>query len=163
MPMGSSSRLNPGTYTVLSLYIAPLQSIIESHGLHVMFYADDTQLYLTSEVDKLSLPGLEQCDTEIRSLYTQNKFKYNQKKTQLLCLHSRYRQQHLQTNDHTLISVEFDNHQIHPLPAVKNLGIVMDCHFTLESQAISICKSAITSTRSIARIRAYLDERQQRD
>ena len=34
---------------LFSLYISPIEGIVQSHGLQPMLYADDTQMYITFE------------------------------------------------------------------------------------------------------------------
>jgi hypothetical protein len=44
-----------------------------------------------------------------------------------------------------------------PFPCVKNLGVVIDSHLSLEAQIRSVCKKAFYQIRRISRIRKFLD------
>ena len=57
--------IHSGTTVIYTIYIAPLQDVIATFNLQRMFYADDTQLYITVKpstpelaMDSLSLTGI---------------------------------------------------------------------------------------------------------
>ena len=53
---------------LFSLYMSPLENIIERHGLSTVIYADDTQLYTAcdSRADDSVTSRIERCVDEIR-------------------------------------------------------------------------------------------------
>jgi len=75
---------------LFSLYFAPLEVFIRAHGLGLMLYADDTQLYISLNPNNKDnrLSSLE-CCLQDKWLY-RNKLVCNQGKTEILHLTSRY-------------------------------------------------------------------------
>ena len=62
VPQGSV--LDPSLYT---MYAAPLEDIIRKHGLDMMLFADNSQIYLRGKKAVDSSHRLETCIDEIRT------------------------------------------------------------------------------------------------
>ena len=78
---------------LFALYFAPLEDIIKAHGLDVMVYADDVQLYISiSPIDDQSLSSskIEACVKDILIWCTKNMLSCNPSKTKILQLLSRF-------------------------------------------------------------------------
>ena len=75
---------------LFTLYIAPLQDVIETSDLQCMFYADDTQLYITVKpsTPELAIDFLSTCIKAVFDWNTCNKLQTNRGKTQVLHLTS---------------------------------------------------------------------------
>ena len=76
---------------LVSLHTSPLSDIASKHELSFHFYADDRQLYVTSETSslndlELSKCRLEACVLEIDTWMLLNKLKLNKDKTELLVI-----------------------------------------------------------------------------
>ena len=91
VPQGSV--IGPLSFTLYSL---PLESIIESHGIDKMIYADDTQVYVVLKCDNTckssaAVSKLELCVKDIKVWSTANHWKLNEEKTVVLHIKSRFR------------------------------------------------------------------------
>ena len=125
---------------IFTMYTAPLEKIIEAHGFSKMFYADDTQIYISFTASEISalLPRVTNCIREVKEWSRLNGLMLNSKKTEVLHLSSRFR-------SHTCSSfppIEIDGSQVLPVKKARNLGVVFDDHFTLHEYVSSRCRSA---------------------
>ena len=64
---------------LFSLYVTPLGNIIRSHSVHFHMYADDVQLYLSSDPSSsdTAKSRLENCIMDIHTWMSANKLKFN--------------------------------------------------------------------------------------
>ena len=90
VPQGSV--LGPQFFTI---YSSPIANIARKHGLQVHMYADDTQLYLSFDLnnscDEIAARSrIESCINDIKIWMTVNKLKSNDDKTELLIISSKY-------------------------------------------------------------------------
>ena len=98
--MSSSSPIHRGVPqgsvmgpTLFSLYVSPLENIVEEHGLSCAVYADDTQLYLTIDKSEhlTGLPSkLQHCITAILHWMKINKLVCNTSKTEVIHFSSKF-------------------------------------------------------------------------
>ena len=81
----------------------------------------------------------------------QNDLKLNPEKTDILLIHSRFRE------GPALDYLQFRDKQISISDKVTNLGVILDKHMSLDGQIDHVCKSSINYLRNLFRIRRYLD------
>ena len=79
-----------------------------------------------------------------------NKLKLNTSKTELLVLHSKFRQMSLQPS----ITVKSDT--IRPSIKARNIGVTFDSTLTMSPQINQVVKGAFYHLRNIAKIRKYI-------
>ena len=134
---------------LFSLYILPLGELIANHGVNFHFYADDTQLYLSVAPDDPSaLDCLLSCLASVKGWMTDNFFKLNEDKTEILTIGSNEQRESLRSRLSNL-TVESNN-------TVKNLGVFIDSELNFNTHISHVTKTAFFHLRNIARIRAYL-------
>ena len=136
------------------LYTTPLFSVIKEHSVLYHSYADDTQLQKSSSPAQLPelLRTMEMCVDDIRHWMTANKLKLNDDKTEVMIVSSG-RKSTSTSLSHTLsvgnASVSFSN-------SVKNLGVTLDCHLTMQPHLHNVVRAANFELRRISSIRHLL-------
>ena len=141
-------------FTLYSLFSAPLEELIEAHGLKCAVYADDTQLYSTFKQDELStvIPSLELCLNAVKDWSLANDLKINVDKTEILHLSSRYRKKIV------LPTITFNDAPLNPIQCVRNLGVLFDDQLTMHNHVRNICQLSSYALHRIGKIRHYLDK-----
>ena len=119
-------------------------------------YADDMQLYMTFDNDNLISKAsariqMEQCIEEIWSWMNHNKFKLNGNKAEFL--HFCPEIKHSYSNLITAIKIGSDI--ISSGRKARNLGVIFESDFTLNTHITSICKSADYWLYRISYIKKY--------
>ena len=139
---------------LFTMYTSPLQNIIESYGLSNMFYADDTQIYISckpSDIVNL-IPKVLKCINEVKEWSRLNGLKLNSTKTEVLHIKCRFR------SCLPLPPFEIDDIQVLPVKKARNLGVVFDEQFTMSNYVSAKCRSASFALHKISKIRPYIDK-----
>ena len=78
---------------LFSLYISPIEDIIDAHELHSISYAEDNQVYMSVRPsDKVDFTSrLERCLTDLSTWYTTNLLKCNPNKTNYIFFSSKFK------------------------------------------------------------------------
>ena len=152
VPQGS--RLGPVLFT---LYTAPLEDILEKHGVNFMLYADDTQLYITCKCPFSVIANLEECIDEIRLWMCDNLLMLNDSKTEVMLFSSCYADRG-NTIHPTVDCLRVGESIVQITTSVKNLGVLFDKHLTMKEHIKGICQAASFGLYKIGRIRKFLDQ-----
>ena len=117
---------------------------ISCHNISYHTYADDTQLYLSFRAQDYACmvdakSSMELCVNDIKMWMQSHFLKLNDDKTELLLVHSKYRQMPL------LLPVVVGNEMIMPTECARNIGVMFDHNLTIDQQITSICKSEFFS------------------
>ena len=99
----------------------------------------------------LAIDRVVSCVSDISCWMEQNDLKLNPDKTNILLIHSRFRE------GPALDYLHFRDEQISISDRVRSLGVILDKHMTFDDQIDHVCKSSINHLRSLFRIRPYLD------
>ena len=139
---------------LFSLYFAHLEDLIVAHGFVPMIYADDTQLCVAINTSNksLMLSKLELCTRDILSWCTSNVLSCNPTKTKIAHFMSQFKQYD------SIPGIFINGVIIPPVPALPDLGTILDSHLKLNAHVNNICKTAHYAIRSISRIQKYLSQ-----
>ena len=120
-------------------YTAPIQDIISAHNLDCMFYADDSQLYITIDPhdQRPALNTLRKCISEIIEWNTINKLVCNPSKTKVIQFSSRF------VKNPILSDFLIGNARVQPSDRVCNLSVNLDREVNLSHHIDETCKKAI--------------------
>ena len=134
IPQGSV--LGPILFT---MYIKPLSDIIESHSIIQHSFADDLQLQMSASPDRISelLHSIQSCISDVKAWATANMLKLNDSKTELMLVTSK-KSKHLQSLP---TSITIGNSQIPFKQSVKNMGLTLDCHLTMNAHFSNIART----------------------
>ena len=119
---------------LFTIYINPLSAIIDSHSIMHHSFADDLQLQMSAPHDRISelLHSMQSCIRYVKACATANMLKLNDNKTEIMHVTSK-RTKHLH-NLHT--SITMGNAQITFKQSVKNLGLTLNCHLTMNAHVM---------------------------
>ena len=135
------------------LYTADVAKLVESSGLRVHLYADDTQLYgFCKAMDSTELSQHMFSVIEKVNLWmSSNRLRLNQDKTEFIWFGTR---QQLAKRD--LQSISTISPSLISTSVVRNLGALLDSELTMEKHAAKICQSCFFQLRRLRAIRETL-------
>ena len=139
---------------LFALYIAPLEDVISAHGIDVMMYADDSQLYIVLEKTNRpqTLQKLELCIDDIIAWNIQNGLKCNPSKTEVIHFYSRF-----SPSDH-IQQLRVGNHTIDVVNEVRDLGVTLDSTLALSQHTNNISRKASRAIYQIAKVTRFLSK-----
>ena len=140
---------------LFSLYTSSLGKLINSHDINYMLYADDTQLYVAFDPKDITVvvSKMEICIQEVRRWMFENYLKLNEEKTEVIVFRSKF----CDTSGIDDFSLKIGDKVITSTSVVRNLGIYMDTHLSMDQQVNNICKSTMFHVRRVGQRSKYLD------
>ena len=135
---------------LFNIYLSGLGQIISGHGIEHIIYADDIQLFVSSNPSDVasSIAKLEACISDVKSHLTSLWLTLNESKTELIFLGPKRL-----TNKITSTGLKVGDALISPSDVVRDLGVMIDSSMTMSSHVKRIRQAAFGRLRLIARIR----------
>ena len=128
---------------------SPITAVVQSHG-----YADGAQSYLvikSSQKWHSVKAACEACVADIGLWMDNNMLKLNQGKDRADSLFPRGTRVQAKSDKNITVG----DSVLSVVPCVRNLGVMMDCHLTMEKQVNTIFKSCCFQVRNIEQIRQH--------
>jgi hypothetical protein len=137
-------------------YSSPLFNIARKYGIEIHMYADDTQLYLSFNVDDYedAKTRMEECVGEMRSWLAENHLKLNEQKTEFVVIGRKNLVKKLPKS----LEIVIGDATIQSSQSARNIGAMFDSELNMQSQVNSITRSCYMHLRNIGRIRSNLTE-----
>ena len=138
------------------LYTSPLADIMTSHSVLHHSYADDTQAQKSADPKSFDslMHSMQECILDVKSWMTFNKLKLNDDKTEVMVVSSPRMSTSIQLPE----SITIGNATVPFSSTVKNLGVTLDSHLTMQAQVLTIIRAVNFELRRIGSIRHYLTE-----
>ena len=99
----------------------------------------------------MALDAMSACISDLKGWLIANKLQLNDDKTKVLLVSSPFGR-----HPPPLLSLAVNNFLISPTGSVRNLGVILDSHLTMEEHICSVRKRSFFPLRRIARIRKFL-------
>ena len=135
-----------------------VEYIAKLYGVSVHLYADDTQLYVSFDLNDpedfaAAKERLEKCIAHISAWMKDTKLKLNEEKTEVMAIcHPRQRHKFPDS------TIKVGGVAIKPATCARNLGVMFDQDMSMVKQVTAICKSTNYHLHNIGRIRKYLTQ-----
>ena len=142
-----SSVLGP---LLFNIYLTSLHSVISSHGIDHISYADDVQLLLSTSISDLpaALCKLEDCIADVKDFFSSSLLTLNDSKTEFIILGSSPILRKLPS-----VSIKVGMTSINPSSCVRNLGVLIDSSLSFRDHIKATCSRSFMALRLISRIK----------
>ena len=145
------SVLGPVLYT---MYTQPLGKIIKDFEMMYHMYADDTQLYKSTSINKVTpmIQCAQNCIEHVNNWMTVNKLKLNTQKTEAMICSTTQKSCSIK-EDH----MHVDGERIDFSKKVSNLGLTVDRDLAMNSHVSNTVRASYYEIRKLGQLRDYLD------
>jgi hypothetical protein len=151
VPQGSI--LGPLLFTV---FMSEISVVINQHGMMHVLYADDIQVYVRSTKTDIpdTLLSLEVCLDDVSKWLTSQKLILNLAKCEFISFSSRPNFKFISN-----LEISLCDRKVKSSTQIRDLGIILDTHLTLNPHVSKIRKQAFLYLRLISKARRYMSKR----
>jgi len=141
---------------LFATYTSPIATITRSFQVCHQQYADDTQLFIALNPSDLSsgIANLTSCLHALHSWFCLNEMALNPDKSNAMLLGTLQRSKTFAS----VRSVAVAGCSVLLSHSIKILGVILDCHLSLDKHISFICKSAYYHIRSLRHIRSAITD-----
>ena len=136
------------------IYTSPLGDILRRHGVSFHCYADDTQIYLSFNVDNSdsAIKTMENCIQDVRHWMATNFLRLNDDKTEFIILGTPH-----MLNKLPPLHLTVGSDTISPSTSARNIGALFDNNLSMTCHISHLCRGAWHQLRQIGTIRQFLN------
>jgi hypothetical protein len=134
------------------LYVKELEKIAKNHGLSIHVYADDSQLYISIDMDNKhpTKERIEACLKDIQKWMVLNYLKINSDKTKMLLIRPK------RNSDELTFTLIHDNEKVECETVAKSLGVTLDPKLDMVKFIQEKCRASYFHIRNLGRIKRSL-------
>jgi hypothetical protein len=136
---------------LFSMFISPVNFLIQSFGIQHHQYADDTQLYTSLTSENTCCYNITNCAEAVNHWFLKNGLLLNPSKTEATVFGTRS-----QIAKHQHLQPTFSNTTLNLSSTVKILGVKLDSTLSMNSQIAEILRSTNFHIRALRHIRRFL-------
>jgi hypothetical protein len=138
---------------LFSFFIKDIPGAWSQHGAQGVLYADDIQLYIRTSLDDIAaaIDKLEKSVHETNLWLCSSGLFLNVQKTEFIALSSKMKSSSL-----LAIPLRVGNMIVKSKACVRDLGVMVDNHLSMDSHVLKVTKSAFFFLRMIGKVRRYL-------
>ena len=134
------------------IYTIGLSNILQNQGVKFKLFADDTQLYFTVFDIRSTSEKLNSVLHSVKEWMDFKHLKLNENKTEYMLVGKKN-----SLRDLGDVNMYINGNQAHIADKVRDLGVLLDCNLSLNSQINNIVKTAGYNLRNIGFIKKYVD------
>jgi len=137
-------------------YTSDVINIFHKYGINYHLYADDKQLYKSSNVAEVSnlTSELSDCVQEVHRWCSSHRLQLNATKTELIWFGSKNNLNKLGSVDKNLI---LGNDVISPSSVVRDLGVSLDAELSLNKHVATVASSCFYNIRRLKQITKFVN------
>jgi hypothetical protein len=153
MGVPQGSVLGPVLFII---YMMGVGEVIHKHGFTYKIYADDIQIYRTFLPPELNdiAAKMERCIEDVKNWLQCKLLILNGNKTEFILFGTKHQLKRYTSN---FQGIHVAGEIISCKEVVRDLGVLLDCHLTLQNHITNICRKAFINVHLISRVSRSMD------
>jgi hypothetical protein len=132
------------------IYLTGLQEVIAPFSINYMVYADDIQLFVTSNVAELDsmVQRMQNCVAAVKSWMDGSLLTLNESKTECILMGTP-----AMLKKCNVATINICNHLIPLSSTVRDLGVILDASLNFKEHISKVCSKSFTRLRLVSRLK----------